>query len=354
MLSPEVFNFPAPESQFQVEKFEGKVPLTNNNINNFHYSHLVTLIFPESSGNFGKLENFEENSVYYKIYDLSLSDLVDVRFISSFVRSGKLTLLSLDKRIDCDNCIGLTPNGQLHLNLTKETYESLGIDGTVSHFVQKLKSRYIVTIDLAEDKLLHNKKKLAKLKSRLQSFENFTVLVSWQPPTEDVCPSSIAKYLADSGYKVKECRPAFNEKTVTCEIPSIDLSSIDRNEASEFAEWLGMVSLGGSLSPDLDDYLSSYVAPSVSGRTETIKCLQWRGFFTSSDVSRLIEGVMFGCNPLATTWTSVYVQGFDDCPVAWGNEEQHYFTNGDNANLIIFNNARGVICSQKCSRKRYK
>ncbi|KAG5884759.1 hypothetical protein JTB14_029240 [Gonioctena quinquepunctata] len=142
MLNPEVFTFPAPESLFQIEKFEGKVPLNNKSINNFYYNHLVTVICPESVDLRNLEENFVQDSVYYKIPDFKLEDLADVRFISGFVRSGKLTLLSIDKRIDCDNCIGVTPNGWLHLNLTKDTYQSLGIDGHPSHFSQKLKNRY--------------------------------------------------------------------------------------------------------------------------------------------------------------------------------------------------------------------
>lgn len=55
---------------------------------------------------------------------------------------GKLTLLTNGTRIDCDNCIGITPVGQLILSVDKETFQSLGLDGKVSHFTRKNKDRY--------------------------------------------------------------------------------------------------------------------------------------------------------------------------------------------------------------------
>ncbi|KAG5884762.1 hypothetical protein JTB14_029242 [Gonioctena quinquepunctata] len=220
---------------------------------------------------------------------------------------------------------------------------------------QMCKNIYVVTIDLSEEKLLCNKSTLPKLKSRLQNLESFTVLISWVPPVEAVCPSSVAKYFANLGYAVKECIPTFSTAFVNCEIPQIDLGSVDKNDAAEFVEWLGMVSVGGGLKEDPTGYLSSYVAPSSDGEVERrTKCLRWRGFFTVSDVNGVIEEIMKKIHLSEQTWVSIYVQGFSDCPVTWGNEEQHYFTNGDNGYVIIFNKDRGLICTQRCSRKRYK
>lgn len=62
--------------------------------------------------------------------------------LNSTVLAGKLTLLSINTRIDCDNTVAITPRGELVLNLDKDTYESLGIDGKVSHFMAKSKNRY--------------------------------------------------------------------------------------------------------------------------------------------------------------------------------------------------------------------
>lgn len=97
---------------------------------------------------------------YYKICDFNLSDLLNPNFLKFFVRSGmyfksiyqsisllihfigELTLLSINTRIDCDNCICITPGGHLILNINKETFQSLGLEGKVSYFARKNKDRY--------------------------------------------------------------------------------------------------------------------------------------------------------------------------------------------------------------------
>lgn len=88
-----------------------------------------------------------QDTEYYKINNLPVEELVNIEFLISFVKSGKqeievlkhghliwsfsgkLTLLSVDKRIDCDNCITITPKGQLVLSVTKDCYEQLGLSG---------------------------------------------------------------------------------------------------------------------------------------------------------------------------------------------------------------------------------
>lgn len=79
---------------------------------------------------------------YYKISELNAADLVNEDFLTCFVKSGQLTLLSINTRIDCDSCLCITPLGHLILNVDKETYQALGLEGKVSHFHSKVKSRY--------------------------------------------------------------------------------------------------------------------------------------------------------------------------------------------------------------------
>jgi hypothetical protein len=38
--------------------------------------------------------------------------------------------------------VAVTPNGRLILNLNKSTYQSLGLEGSVSHFHAKSRDRY--------------------------------------------------------------------------------------------------------------------------------------------------------------------------------------------------------------------
>lgn len=51
-------------------------------------------------------------------------------------------MLSIDTRIDTDDCLAITPCGKLILSLLKETYQELGLEGKLSHFCKKEENRY--------------------------------------------------------------------------------------------------------------------------------------------------------------------------------------------------------------------
>lgn len=79
---------------------------------------------------------------YYRIEQLPLSEIIEKKFIDSFIKKGHLTLLSVDTKIDVDDCVCVTPDGYLVLSLNKKVYEELGVEGKVSHFAVKTKERY--------------------------------------------------------------------------------------------------------------------------------------------------------------------------------------------------------------------
>ncbi|XP_018572465.1 ribonuclease P protein subunit p40 isoform X3 [Anoplophora glabripennis] len=144
MLCPEVWNFEAPNSTFKFKKIYGGQNLeAETSINTFYYNHLVSVTLPDSLKFPESLtEKLILDCEYYKICDLNPSDLLNRNFLKFFIKSGKLTLLSSNTRIDCDNCIGITPDGQLILSVDKETFQNLGLDGKKSHFTGKNKYRY--------------------------------------------------------------------------------------------------------------------------------------------------------------------------------------------------------------------
>lgn len=53
-----------------------------------------------------------------------------------------MTALSINSRIDCDDCVLITPEGVLVLSLIRDTYLRLGVEGKVSHYHGKTKARY--------------------------------------------------------------------------------------------------------------------------------------------------------------------------------------------------------------------
>lgn len=63
-------------------------------------------------------------------------------FFKKLFLKGELCALSLDTRIDCDDCVAITPCGKLQLSVNKETYQCLGLDGKLSFFSRKHQDRY--------------------------------------------------------------------------------------------------------------------------------------------------------------------------------------------------------------------
>ncbi|KAL3280600.1 hypothetical protein HHI36_003832 [Cryptolaemus montrouzieri] len=132
MLCPEVLNFEEPASIFQSQKVEKDSCLKK--LNEFNFVHSVTVILPDTL----KVPNTFGLEIascdYYKISSLNIGELVTDKFLHSFIYSGNFNLLSINTRIDCDNCVAITSTGQLVLNLDKITFQTLGLEGKISHF----------------------------------------------------------------------------------------------------------------------------------------------------------------------------------------------------------------------------
>ncbi|KAK9882486.1 hypothetical protein WA026_021828 [Henosepilachna vigintioctopunctata] len=352
MLSPEVLHFKEPASVFKSHKIDKNTCFQK--ISQFNFVHLITVVLPDTTTIIDTFGEELTSSDYYKILSFNIGDLVTKPFLKNFIDRGNLNLLSINTRIDCDNCIAISSTGKLLLHLDKLTFQTLGLEGKVSHFNNLVKEKYIVTVDLKSDDFKSGKCNYERTKSCLQKLKNFDVILSWEPPEKEICPSSIAKYFSDLGYPVELCKIRHHRKTAhSLMVPVIpNLDEFDDEASANFIEWLGMLCIGGSLNERLD-FISTYSIPEPSTYTGEVKILQWRGFFSSKDVARLIKQleIYFGSNRL---WKAVYFQGFSDSPVVWGLNEHHYYTSGDNGSVVIMKGQEYYLCLQKCSNKRYK
>ncbi|KAL3280599.1 hypothetical protein HHI36_003831 [Cryptolaemus montrouzieri] len=113
-----------------------------------------------------------------------------------------------------------------------------------------------------------------------------------------------------------------------------------------------MICIDGSLNKQLD-FISTYVTPEPYIYLGQVKILRWTGFFSGRVVADFLLELerYYGSSKF---WKAIYFQGFSDSPVAWGLNEHHYYTNGDNGGVIILNDNNLYMCLQKCSNKRYK
>lgn len=109
-----------------------------------YIKHLqVSVVLPNALNVPGNInESLSSDCDYYKIENLSLAELVSEEFIRHFVRKGSLTALSIERRIDIDNCACVTPDGSLILTLDRKSFQELGLEGKVSQFASKKRDRY--------------------------------------------------------------------------------------------------------------------------------------------------------------------------------------------------------------------
>ncbi|XP_060534799.1 ribonuclease P protein subunit p40-like [Cylas formicarius] len=355
MESPEIWDFKEPDHFFQIHE-HAKIPLEKTK--RFPFAHLVTVVLPDTSKVSSDLtEILSKDRDYYKILNFRPSEILkNGLFLNNFVRNGELGLLSVGTRIDCDNCLAITPTGVLTLVLTKRTYQEVGLQGRVSHFTKKLGDPYIVCIDLKDGALVSGKSNYKKLQTVLDRFPSFDVIVSWCPPDDEICPSSVAKFLVDRGYKVKLCTPKFGRHvTVSNQTPLIKpLDERKENGVLEFVEWLGMVSLEADLDGDVESYINTYECPEPNVDAGLTQVLQWRGLFLPRHVETLLVALQNLNSTNPKLWVTLYVQGFSDSPVGWNYEEQQHFISGDSGYLMTFCDLKCLLCTFGCSKKRLK
>lgn len=81
------------------------------------------------------MDALSSDTGYYHIAELPVFELVNLQFIKLFVKTGAVTLHSVNTRLDQDNCLAVTPCGVLILSLTSDTFQKLGLEGKKSNFV---------------------------------------------------------------------------------------------------------------------------------------------------------------------------------------------------------------------------
>lgn len=213
----------------------------------------------------------------------------------------------------------------------------------------------VIKIDLRNSKLQPGQRSFKRIKAALDSLEKFSLILSWLPPEDTICPSSVAKFFNDLNYNVKVCKNNFKTHVLySINSPIILKEDISENEIIDFAEWLGMVSIDGDFLGSFDNYVNTYEAPEPSIVLSQLRFLQWRGFFLPEHIEKLTSFLRDYNDVEKKSWMAIYTQGFSDMPIVTPNKEHHYYTNGDNGNLLIFNKNKFLSCIQRCTSKTYK
>ena len=131
--------------------------------------------------------------------------------------------------------------------ITKEFTSNFVDKGTFSAVSNKWKienGNFMMSHDVIVP--LTNHKRLKLLSEDDQSY-----LIKWTPHSEDVCPSSVAKYLADSGLDIEEECPeeVLKQHCHPDVIPDFN-NAMSFSEFRDVEDWMGSCYLGINETPD--------------------------------------------------------------------------------------------------------
>ncbi|CAH0719779.1 unnamed protein product, partial [Brenthis ino] len=332
MLCPEVWNFPPPKV-ITVQKKDGDFESVSKivNLNNFYRSAII--VCPDEINTPQFIEDaLLEDSDFYEVFNCPLVEFIDPIFIQNFIKSGKLHLLS-DSNCIIENCAAITPDGILTLHVLSPLYQTLGLEG-----IKCRNNYYEMKIDL---KKLKN---IDRVKKALIKMKTLNFFVSWVPDTEDVCPSSIAKYLCDKrifvschSLEVQRLNPEIKE------IPTLADSEID-----EMVEWVGMLALGADLSPT-ESYISTYSEPECAAtiKSSRISVLIVKGFLTPNLISNTCQLLSdyASSRELENYWASISIQSIEDSLWQWSTSTLRVFCPQNCSCNIFFSRESSTVYS---------
>lgn len=122
--------------------------------------------------------------------------------------------------------------------------------------------------------------------------------IAWQPSADhpSACPSSVAKYFADAGYRVRLCqtsRVQHPEYSLSMPLLGRDEANGDAGKDGQFfataadvVEFVGMLALGCEREPDA--YLNGYRCAGRSMDVGNAATGRWQGLFTCDTIVRLL------------------------------------------------------------------
>lgn len=389
MFNPEVAKFPAPSNLVQFDRF----PFNDNTntklkkiIHNHHYNTQISLLIPDTPSLPQEiLDSLLDDTQYYMVSDLPVFELCKAEFLQLFVKKGSLSGISVDVLLDQDNCACITPEGQLYLSLDRGSYQALGINGKLApHILREPKNRYVVNIDTGGPGFKKGSNHYERTINCLKNSNlRFDFHITWNPYDESVCPSSVAKYLSDHGYKVIEKQADIKQTQLTdVHLPLIAKHELQRKgsekdndknsptmeidtsiekyeevdesmEPEELLEWIGAQHLAVKLGPDVSSTMS-IIQPSPSSSICSLKSTQCTGFYTADQIEiliRLLRQYLASRSEFAVPWLCLTVYGSTDALVCWGSDPHSYLTNGDNFYTLIILRDQIWVYTVKTSQK---
>jgi len=308
MLSPDAVNIRSSIRQ-EISVKSGR--LTENKLVTQLKTNLETLgnifelkIVVPSTGSSDILEKVKKvltkDTDYYVVekgFDMSI--IFDKSFHYNFIASGDISLSSVHKDFTMIPCrtISLSSN-LLSVSLHND-------DGLRNCLAQTLTKKF-----KTKDNCVHFQQntKFLNLKSsqveKIQSHNSVLatpVVGTWCHPDKNICPSSLASYMADRGMQVQV-------KNIMLDIHIQNNLKIPSMEKDEFCDW------DGEYITDVEEWLAgvclqlpteTITAPSPCMSVEMLTCVQASGLFTTTTVLNMISTLSLTNVP----WVSVSIIG---------------------------------------------
>lgn len=314
-----------------------------SHVETHYYNYAVSILLPECGHLPVKLKNTIDGlGNYYLVKDLPLHEFITQEFRDAFIKKGLFYALSYNTRIDQDNAAALLPTGKLIISVDKDTYEELGLQGKPSLYSGKKTMRFIVNLDLTNEALSQDGKKLQRVRWAFTEKKplKFDFLLAWDNAEAPTIKTYFSKYM------VKEC--PFNissvvSKDVLCPVlKSRELHGKEGESCSamEIFEWLGAVSNNIDCNNQASSFISSFGCPDPNILVERAYVCTITGFITPAKIMQLLQQLREYFDELKLSqWASLMVNGFADSPVSWKESEHGFFKGGENLySFVVFNN----------------
>ncbi|KAI8646145.1 ribonuclease P [Parasitella parasitica] len=261
----------------------------------------------------------------------------------------QLILHSTNTDLNTDDVVVLSPSGQLYFSLTKETFETFGIEALGRSKADIKHGKHVVTVDLNSPNFRPGSKQFDRLK---WCFENtmknafkldICAIDSLTGTTIDInFPSTLY-----SIYK-KEMEAEF-ETLSDINIPSFE--NIDHamdqklenwdNDAMQALEWLGLAHLKANRikqrKEKVDPFVSVYRPPlPLLDDHHSGTLVRFKGLIPTTCIQNMMILVrkMMASNS-TSQWTSLTCWGYRDSPFTWNKTAHYKYLNSENDYTIL-------------------
>ena len=301
-----------------------------------------------------------ENLSYYLVKNIPIYVFINKILINGFVKTGRLSGVSINNEIDFDDCFALLPNGLIVLSVKESTYQRMGIVGKKSILYKKKNcvKKYLIEIDLNDEHLTPGTKYYRRTEECLQkSGLFFDIFIKWEVTDEDLTKQSISSmslgnifsYIRDNSsddslkhFHWCRCSPSFR----SFDNKQIPIPIVNRECLSEdiqtLIEWFGaqICQINCDLSEDSD--VSTFGISHYQKR-EDIHCVSINGFFTSSDIESLFDSFKQKIVKKSDKdITAFIVNGFEDTPIAWSGRNNEHSKNLSGENMFGIGSQMGI------------